>query len=64
MRSRDLCPVGSGEGDYEIAELHKAIARAGALLGGRRQSQSGGYQIIIAQWVTILLLALILWRIW
>ena len=44
MCSRHLCPVGSGKGDHEIPELHGTIARAGALLGGRRQSRSGGYE--------------------
>ena len=39
MRSRHLCPLGSGPGDHEIPELHRAITRAGALLGGRRQSR-------------------------
>jgi hypothetical protein len=38
MRSRHLCHVGSGAGDYKIPQLHKIITRAGALLGGRRRS--------------------------
>ena len=34
MRPRHVYPLRSGGGDYEIPELHEAIARAGALLGG------------------------------
>ena len=41
MRSGYLCPLGSGPGDHEIPQLHQAIARAGALLSGRRQSDGG-----------------------
>lgn len=43
MRSRHLCPVGSGQGDHQIPQLHQAIPGAGALLGGRRQSRRGGH---------------------
>ena len=39
MRPRHVYPLGSGGGDYEIPELHETITRAGALLGGRRQSK-------------------------
>ena len=41
MRSGYLCPLGSGPGDHEIPQLHQAIARAGALRFGRRQSGGG-----------------------
>ncbi len=39
LRPGDLHPFGSGRRGHEVAQLHKTIARAGALLGGRRSSR-------------------------